>query len=302
MRNAVKSICLGRFLLVVPQYARVTASYVTAGARVSTEEGVSRGMFTDIVESRQQELRREQHGQGGPMLVERYAIAPTHEVLVSWAGPVSQRMYRYEEFQYFPDHRILFRFDGNGTATPGARTAAREAQTRISGIMRVRGTDEIPIDTGFCIDRGIVPGNRLNREEVEAGVELRGAQATRLDFTSFVTRNPEPSLLERSRSIAEGAAESAAEGTFSIRKASRVAAGLPGEELILQENDGHQTRYWFFWEFPGTPDSLAAPFLKLAMSLSPGALGAGSDFADLSRAQAFWDRVVDSLRLRPGAI
>lgn len=236
------------------------------------------------------------------MLVDRHTLAPTHEVLVSWASLASRRVYRYEAFQYFPDHQVLLRFDGRGTATPEARATAHETQARYSEILHVRGEDEIPAGAGFCIDRGFIPGSRLNREEVEAGIELPGASATRLDFTSFVTRNPEPPLLERSGSIREGRAESTQEGTFAVRKARRTAAGLQGDELILRENDGPGTTYWFFWEFPGKRDALDAPFLKLTMTLDSGALGTGSDFPDLTRALAFWDSVLDSLRLRPGAV
>ncbi|MGY0634673.1 T6SS immunity protein Tli4 family protein [Luteimonas sp. A478] len=302
MHRSVRTICLGRFLMVVPQGARVRASYITAGTRVFTDVGVSHEGFEARVGKRHAELQSASHAEGGPMLVERYALTPLHEVLVSWASSASRRVYRYEEFQHFPDQQILFRFDGEGTATQQARATAREAQERFSSLMRVRGVDEVPEQTGFCIERGFVTGSRLNREEVEAGIELRGAPGTQLAFTSFVTRNPEPSLLERSRSISEVRPESVGEGSFALRRAERAAAGLQGAELLMLGNDGGEHSYEFMWEFRGTPDSLAAPFLKLALSLEPGAVGLGRDFADLKAATTFWDQLVDSLRLRPGAI
>ena len=302
MQRTVRTICLGRFLMVVPQDARVRGSYVTAGTRVLTHVGVSSAGFAEDVSGRQAELQAAAHDEGGSMFVERYALTPLHEVLVSWASSASRRIYRYEEFQHFPDQQVLFRFDGNGTATPRARANAREAQARFSSAMRVRSADEIPKQAGFCIERGFIAGAALNREEVEAGIELRGTRGTQLAFTSFVTRNPEPSLMVRAAEIPMGQPDSVGEGSFALRRRQRTAAGLQGTELLLVENDDDELSYEFMWEYSGTPDSLAAPFLKLALSLEPGAVGPGGDFSELKVAMAFWDGLVDSLRLRPGAV
>lgn len=162
----------------------------------------------------------------------------------------------------------------------------------------MRGADEVPREAGFCIERGFIPGSRLNREEVKSGVELPGMPNSQLNFSSFVTRNPAPSLLDRSRGIPSGRPEESGEGSIAFRRRVRVAAGLEGAELLMRERDGEEVSYEFIWEFPGTPNSLAAPFLKLALSLSPGW---EEHFGDLQAAIVFWDQLLDSLRLRPGA-
>lgn len=284
--------CVGRFLIDLPRDAKTRASFTSGGARISTMAGVNAARFRAQVGARESELRSARRNDGGSMLVERYALTPSHEVLVSWSSPAGRRVYRYEEFQYFPDSGALFRFESEGNANASSMEQARAAQKRFGAAVRTRGAGEIPRDAGFCIEDGFVAGSQLNREEVEVGILPGRMSHTRIDLTGFVTRNPEPPL---SRRIHKGG------GVRVISQKHREIDGMPGDEVVIAEGNGRSTRHEFVWEFPGTPDSLAAPFLKLSMSLEAGAFGEGGDFPDLAAATQFWNDMLASLRRRPGA-
>jgi len=285
--------CIGRFLIDLPRDARISAEYTSGGARISTTAGVDAARFKAQVRARESALRAARRNDGGSMLLERYALTPAHDVLVSWSSPAGRRVLRYEEFQHFPNPGTLFRFESEGNATASSREQARAGQKRFGAAVRTRGAGEIPNDAGFCIEGGFVAGRQLNREEVRLGIVPAGMTQTRIDLAGFVTRNPEAPL---SRRIRGGA------GLKVIQQGRREIDGMPGDEVLVVEGRDRQARHEFMWEFPGEPDSLSAPFMKLTMSLEPGAIGEDGDFPDLAAAKQFWSGLLSSLRRRPGAI
>lgn len=293
--------CLGRFLLELPSGTRIRSVFVSGGARVVTDAAVTPEAFEGRVRARQEQLEQTPHAKGGDLLVERYELDPGHEVLVSWSSSVGRRIYRYDEFQYFADEHVLFRFESQGSANAAALDRARAGQRKFGAAMRVRDPAMIPTEPGFCVERGFVSGSTLNREEVEAVFSFPGLAHTSMVFKSFVTRNPEPTLLERVRELPSDLQDSSS-GLAAVHRAERTLDGLQGSEVVIEERDEGRISHEFAWEFPGQADSLAAPFVKFSMTLDNGALGDGGAFQDLDEAIQFWHGLTASLRLRPGAV
>jgi len=285
----------------LPPGARARTAFVSGGARVSTVAAISPEGFEQLLRAREAELGAESHRTEGSMLLERYALSERHQVIASWSSAAGARTQRYEEFQYFPEDRVLFRFESQGNATAEARARARVSQARFGAAMRVRGQGEVPAEPGFCVDRGFVAGSRLNREEVEAVVSFPALDTASLVFKSFVTRNPERPLLERVDKLPDDLGEQPS-GVAVVHRAARVLDGLEGDEVVVEERDEGRSSYEFAWEFPGQVDSLGAPFLKFGMTVDEGALGEEGHFGDLEAAIGFWREITSTLRQRPGAV
>ncbi len=301
MSDSALTSCWGRFMLDLPPNARTRSTFISGGARVLTTAAVAPEGVEQLLQARETELAARPHGTGGSMLVERYALSERHQVIVSWSSAMGKRTQRYEEFQYFPDGRVLFRFESQGDATAAARERARVSQAKFGAAMRVREPAVMPTEPGFCVERGFVAGSALNREEVEAVISFPAMAHVSMAFKSIVTRNPEPALLERVRELPADLADQSS-GIAVVRRTMRTLDGLEGSEVVVEERDEGRTSHEFAWEFPGKVDSLAAPFLKLGMTLDEGALGEEGEFRDLEEAIEFWHGITASLRLRPGAV
>ena len=293
--------CLGRFMISLPRGTQVQSAYISGGARVQTHTGVTPEDFENLLRNREHELASTQHHDGGPMLIERYALTDHHHVISSWWSRAGRYTQRYNSFQYFPEHAVLFRLESQGNATADARAEAKHTQALFGDAMQVRAAHDIPTLPGFCVERGLISGAQLNREEVESCIRFPDMDGVTLCLKTFVTRNPETALIERVGELPGDLGDSAS-GIAAVRRHPRVLGDLAGSQMILEERVETASGYEFAWEFPGNVDSLSAPFVKFGMTVEPGALSDLGPVRGLEDAIDFWDSITGSLRLRPGAV
>ena len=88
----------------------------------------------------------------------------------------------------------------------------------------------------------------------------------------------------------------------NLRRGERRVGTLEGQQILARADDDGTRAYAFLWESQGAPASLAQPFVSLEMVVDPGTAGGAPAFGTDADALRFWDRVLDSLRLRPGAL
>ncbi len=72
-----------------------------------------------------------------------------------------------------------------------------------------------------------------------------------------------------------------------IRSQKRTAAGLPGEEEILQGDDGKRKNVSFDWEYLGKVDSGEHPMIQISVDTMAD---------NLEEKMRIWDKVLDSFR------
>ncbi|MGY0611518.1 MULTISPECIES: T6SS immunity protein Tli4 family protein [unclassified Luteimonas] len=297
--------CLGRYLIDLPAGSRVSARYTFAGSRVDTHAGVSREGFADRLAAREAGLRNAAHRDGDSMYVAREDIATGQVSLVSWASPNSRRLYRYDDFAWFPAGQVLYQFQGEGDATPQARAKATAHGREVLGALRPRARAEVPAGPGFCIDSGVIAHSRLNREEVTATIRLRDYPTVTLDFMSYTTGRPASGLLKRAASVPPGYEDVAARMT-NLRRGDRDLGPVQGQEVLVRADADGKTAYQFLWESQGQANSIEHPFLSLELGTTGETDDSGevidAPFGSSEDALALWDAILDSLRLRPGAV
>ncbi|KQZ34200.1 T6SS immunity protein Tli4 family protein [Duganella sp. Root1480D1] len=167
--------------------------------------------------------------------------------------------------------------------------------------MKVRDENEIPSESGFCFDRGIIVGNE--NPTLSEGITLFAGYPNSNDVAVVIdstagTKAPD-TLLQR---VAGSSARKEFPSSFkNLRIGSRQINEHIGEEVLTRviEDDG-RSNHNFVWE--SIPEKKDVYHPQITMEFSTGfnnveALNR-TPFTD-SEAIALWDRITTSLRNRP---
>nr|WP_310233834.1 T6SS immunity protein Tli4 family protein [Luteimonas terrae] len=122
---------------------------------------------------------------------------------------------------------------------------------------------------------------------------------------SYMKGKPDRELLERASSIPPGYEEVAARMN-TMRAAPRQVGSVRGQELLVRGDGAGKTSYEFLWEYQGEANSLERPFLSLQLSTTAKSDDDGevidAPLESDEAAIAAWNGVLDTLRIRPGAV
>ncbi len=295
----MRTFCFGRFLIDLPAGTSVKAGYKFAGDEVVTIKGVSTNKFAAIVQARATELSEKQHRVDGAMLVSNTALDENATVLTSWAKPSSRLAYLQDLYVHLPDHGVAYHIRGESRAAQQSQALDYLRSVRQS--IRFRAVDEIPTTPGFCIDMGLIARSRLNEEEMSIGLRPVIHPGAAVTLTSYVTANPDRELLARTSSLPAEYQQIDAR-MVKLRRGDHNVGPIRGQEILGRAQQGATRGYAFLWESQGEARSLGAPFLSLEMTTDKRAPQEEPPFQGDEDALAFWDRLLDRLRLRPGAI
>ncbi|WP_152620133.1 T6SS immunity protein Tli4 family protein [Lysobacter sp. A03] len=295
--------CFGRHLLDLPSSSTVQSSFVVGGASVEARRGINAGEFSELVEANEKRLRAEPHKTDGSMFRDRIDFRTDRILLSSWFSPNSTATNKDMLYTRMADASVMHVFSVEGSGSNPER--AKEYMRRLSRNLSYRATGEVPTAPGFCIDQGLVTLSKLNKEEVTAGIRIRGMPGLSLGFMSYVTGAPDKPLLRRNSRIPPGY-EGTAAGMKTLRRGDRNIGPIKGQELLVRGDAGGKRSYEFLWESQGEKASIEHPFLSLRMSTTDETDENGeimdAPFNDDAEALALWDSILGTLRLRPGAI
>jgi hypothetical protein len=167
--------------------------------------------------------------------------------------------------------------------------------------LRVREPDSVPLESGFCIDRGVIVGSEnLSRSEgitVFAGYENSKDVSVVIDSTAG-TKAPD-TLLQR---IAASTIRKEFPSSFkNLRIGARQISEHKGEEVLTRviEDDG-RSNHKFVWESIPEKKDIYRPQITMELSTGFNTEDARNKTPFTDReAVALWDRITASLRNRP---
>lgn len=313
MSEKMKTICVGRFLIDMPEEAHVELARARIQGFDITAFDESTAEFAARLANRQTEIQSKPNRNGGNKNLELIREVQTKTGLTgkifvhsrsvtegTAANGLEIENYRYEGVAvealvhgdgvsidvssdyYFPDKlEDLFRLVAQLVPNPG---------------------NHLPHEAGFCIDRAYVrdPLTADQLEQISMFAKLPSHPD--VDFMLLLAAGLEPDedgLLERG---------AAAEGRLSIlerfrvtrlRAAAREINGLAGEELVrraVEENDAQVYSFW--WEVNGTNNDVLTPHLVFTMTTGKSRDGPIPTSMSEDAALGLWDRIASSIRVR----
>ena len=90
-----------------------------------------------------------------------------------------------------------------------------------------------------------------------------------------------------------------------LRKTARNVGPVKGEEISVRANDGSKRSYEFKWKSEGVENSIELPAISVRLSTADKKIDGDvvdAPFKTDKEALAFWDDLLNTLRLRPGAV
>ena len=175
---------------------------------------------------------------------------------------------------------------------------------RIIGQLVWRDEKEVPVQKGFCINRGMVE-DPLHADQAEyTGIflGLEDYPDVAIAFTTMAGIEPGKTLLQRD---AENDVKREFRSRFHVlREGLRNLNGITGEEILERVNEPNgSTLHGFVWESLGKKDDVFRPSLVLELVTGRGKPGNPVD-SSLSDKEALvlWEKISSSLRARPTAI
>ncbi|NMM26714.1 MAG: hypothetical protein HHJ12_05340 [Glaciimonas sp.] len=298
-----KTHCLGRYLIDLNADVVVDAYFVYAKGKVETRLNFLKSDFERLVSNRETTLKNTPHDKGGSMFVGRTELAPNRILIQSWTDSVtSKTMHVNEKYVYIPEKRTLFFRKTDSDAS--ARSNTIDLAKRIAGSYQYRNPDEIPSGVGFCINSGLMADNNLNSEEVKAAFHFKQYPSVSVYFNSYVTGNPDTELLDRLGGLPASLMQAAA-GMTSLRRGNRNLGPVKGQELLVRASAEGKRSYEFLWESQGRDSSIEFPFISLKLTTTAETDNGkivDAPFKTDAEALQFWDAILQTLRLRPGAV
>lgn len=303
-KSGWKTHCFGRYLVDLPPQAQVRAAYKLWGTEIERLPGINAPSLQDKVDKRTIALQSMSHDTAGSMLVRRIDHGNGSTSLLSWSSPRRTILMYEEAYLATTSPWQAFKYSGDISASRQAMAVA--FLNTLAANIRSRADNEIPTGPGFCIDQGFIAGNDYRSESVQVGITLPQHPNAFISFDAS-TGAEEDRLLERVDNFLTKAVLGPLAGLKVLRKRERNVGAIPAEEYATAATGNGQRVYVFAWESQGKNKSLSEQNVTAGLHVLEQPVDSPQTpyqpaFQSDDEALQLWDAIIDSIRLRPGAV
>lgn len=314
MTEKIKTVCVGRFLIDMPEEAQVDLARASVGGFDISAFDESSEDFQARLAQREAEIKGKPDRLGGNKNLESVKEIKTENGLVGKIFVHSRTVNEGTAGNGLENEH--FRYEG----------IAVEALMHGEGVSIDLGSDfyfpdriedlaklvtqlvpnprnQVPADSGFCLDHAYIrdPLRADQGEQITMFANLPSHPD--IDFLLILAAGVNPDgdgLLKRGAASEDRLSMLEKLRVTRLRAEPREIRGLSGEELVrrvVEENDAQV--YTFRWEVNGTKDDVFTP--HLVFSMTTGQSNNGPVPTSMSEDAAFglWDTVSASIRVRP---
>jgi hypothetical protein len=314
-----QTFCVGRFLVDLPKGSKIVSARGSGGpADYVSEYPVNRAEFQRRIAERWVDLEARKADANGSKYVQpskRSEPVPdsalfTYEyVMLSGrdVNGVERDRLHYETEGYLWRNGILYSFTDH---------SPEQLVVETMRLLTAWPNDQVPAEPGFCGPMSFFSGG-TKAESVSMMFRLptKPELAFGLQTTTFPA--VDDYLRPKARRPNLKAFESATFRSTTHRDAKRSVAQMPGEELVVGMTELKAEKYHSDviarWFYAGTPDSSGKPSIEAKLEVVYQTTEAPSPWGGFPRKSpadevgegefmAYWDTMLDTLRLRPGAL
>jgi hypothetical protein len=312
--NQMKTVCVGRFLIDMPENAQLDMSQSHIDGFVIQAFDETAEGFTKRVADRETQIRSTPDWLGGNLNLESARDAQSDRGIVGRTffhgrtvteGTHGNGLGGVERYR---DEGITTEADIHGRGVSidlfsiGRGLQWVEDLPRLVKQLVVNPENRIPTEPGFCMDRACVrdPLSADQNEQITMFARLPDHPDIGITLVLMAGRKPRPhGILARTRAADRRLTIAERMRITKLRAAPRKIGSLAGEELVERINEENDARvHSFWWEVNGAEDNVLRPHLVLSMPTGnnnrqpvPSSLSDGA-------ALHVWDKIVSSIRLR----
>ncbi|WP_454767034.1 T6SS immunity protein Tli4 family protein [Cupriavidus campinensis] len=290
---------IGRHLIDIPADAEIIETYKFNQVPIERlADVITQTDFDRLVSKRERELREHQHNTRGSMLIDKVAQANGAITLVSWYKKFSEELHFFDSYFRVGEKTIKY----SGRVDPDKKTAILRACDELAREWREFVQGNTLAGVGFVAGDVLLEDKDFNREHWQMLIKLNGKPDAWLKASAYAQWEPEPSLRDRAGGVVASLLTTVA-GFERLRSRSRPVGPIEADEILLAGTQNGKRVYGFKWEAPGKAQSLAEPNLNLSLDVRESAyLTNAESFSSDEEALELWDAIVNSIRLRPGAV
>ena len=306
-----KTICIGRFLIDVPQHVEVVYGPSYLPWPITSYPG--KGKDIDVlVSERLGEIEEEKFSASGPLIARESFVGKvingvlSTQKIVFGVSKGSSRIYRIDSYINLNGDLFVQQAD----PISAEKDAAVHDLNSTASLLRRRSELEVPLEPGVCIEAGFISyPSTAEYEAVNLGLRL-------LDFPdvhfslSATKKNKfvESDALEPRVRQAEKIANRSENSTWysrikTLRQGPRDIAKWRGFEMLarkpaqVHEGESHE----FVFVSQGQPKNALLPVLELELhtGVEKNQIGGTKPSLEDDEAVAIWDRLTTSIRMRP---
>lgn len=315
MTDKMKTVCVGRFLIDMPEEAQVEL-------RQARIDGFDISVFDETEEEfqkrladREAQIRAKPDWRGGDKNLESARDVKTDNNLT---GKIFVHSRAVEEGTQGNGLGGVERYRHEGISTEALMHGFgisidlffenRGIQwiddlPRLVKQLVANPDNRVPVEPGYCMDRVYVrdPLKAEQREQIMMFARL--PTHPDVQFTLILSAGLKPDkhgVLARTDVADEAMAMAERIRIKRLRSAPREIGGLAGEELaelVVEENEARVHSFW--WEVNGTEDNVLIPHLVFTMTTGNGNRKPVPSSLSDGAALGLWDKISSSLRLRP---
>ncbi|MGT2455951.1 T6SS immunity protein Tli4 family protein [Cupriavidus basilensis] len=321
--------CIGRLLVDRPARSGLSYErYEYWGDKIDIAKDVSLGTFQHSVDTRESELRAKRRTTSVSSYKEMLAKGLKSMIVetdIPWleqaVSPTSNsRLLIFKDLG-----RVDYSFTAEGYVLAGSTMLTMKSRVNSSEVQKFtqlttdvhqnityRDDWTVPTERGFCIPGALIGGPSRNSELAEQTIVLHPGRASAfvIKMRDAVDVDQQSSLLKTLPDLRQ---KLRAQGSVQIlREGKRQIAGMEAEEVLFSIREGGSQLYRFHLLAPGNPDSVAQPHTEIQLRLGSALTEADKDrgvkpeavssLVDEAGAIQAWDALLDSMRLRPGAM
>ena len=312
MTEKMKTVCVGRFLIDLPQDAEVTLGRAFLDGFEISSVAESEDAFVERVRVHEAELGSQVNELGKKNLElakelnygeVRGKLLVSGRWATSWDEHGKRKRVEAVALNGFAYHKV-----GEISFNFSARNYDPRRIDKLPKLMAkvvVRGPHELPRGPGFCIDRALVrdPLSSEQNESVTMFAGLPGHPDLAIVFSTIAGTRQGAGMLERSARASARLPFFVRAAFRTLREGKRTINGLAGEELGVKVTESNlSTNFSFDWEMSGKEDDVNAPLLTLELQTGINPRAGGKPVqSSLSEDAliALWDKIASSIRLRP---
>ena len=312
MTEKMKTVCVGRYLIDVPSQAEVDLTHerIDGFEIVSAEE--SEPEFRQRLATREVEINRGGDGSASRALG---GIVESRELRIP--GMIGRTIIfgRTRSYEVIEGRRVDVEWvsveahahTAGMSFTLSAKYVDESDANAVDGLLarlKIRGEDEIPTVSGFCVSRAFFaePLPAHKSEQVAMHLSMPDHPDVALTLLSVAGGHPGPGVLARYAKMDANAGPDELLRVTKLRSEPRSINGMDGEELVERIREfNFTTTYTLNWEHRGADGDLLRPYLSLEAQAGigerPGDKPAGASLHE-DALLALWDNVASSVRLR----
>ena len=314
MTDKMKTVCVGRFLIDVPEEAQIELRQARIDGFDIVAFNETEQEFQKRVADREAHIKAKPDHLGGSKNLEASREVKTSNGLI---GKIFIHSRTVEEGTQGNGLGGVERYRDEGITTEALvhghgisidlffedrNPDLIEDLPRLVNQLVANPDSRIPAKPGFCMDRAYVhdPLRADQREQIMMFGRLPHHPDVEFIFIVSAGLKPEPhGVLERNEAADEALSMAERMRITRLRAAPREISGLAGEELaelVVEANEARGHSFW--WEVSGAEDNVFVPHVVFRMSTGNGNRKPVPSSLSDGAALGLWDKISSSIRLR----